>query len=312
MSRLEGRAKAPARSGELPEASLDARLPDGPPATPAISEDEFARFQDFFYRKTGIVFGNGKRYFVDRRLAERMVASGATSVRSYLLALKYDDPAEAELQRLINLMTVNETYFNREAYQLRCLVNSVLPEVVAGRAGQVSGPIRLWSLPCSTGEEPYSMAIELIENWKDVDRYDVEILASDIDSRVLAQARAGRYDERSLQHVTKAVRQRYFTRTDDGAWQVIDDLRASVDFSLVNLCDPKAMRRQNGRLDVIMCRNLLIYFDDVSRRQAAEAMFDALRPGGFVCLGHSESMSRISSLFTVRKFPDAIVYQKAF
>ncbi|TCZ64997.1 CheR family methyltransferase [Roseicella aquatilis] len=279
-------------------------------ATPAIGEEEFLRFQDFFYRKTGIVFGAAKRYFVDRRLVERLAATGFGSLRAYLLHLRFEDAEGEELQRLINAMTVNETYFYREEYQFRCLVSSILPEVVSARAAAEKRPVRLWSLPCSTGEEPYSLALQLLENWREVDRYDVEIVASDIDTQVLRQAQAGLYDDRAVQYLPATIKARHFTRIEQGRWQISEDLRGSVDFVQVNLSDRAAMRRHQGAFDVIFCRNLLIYFDDASRRQAVEALYDALRPGGFVCLGHSESMSRISSLFTVRKFPDAIVYQK--
>jgi len=282
----------------------------GEAAVSAISEAESLRFQDFFYRKTGIQFGPAKRYFVDRRLIERMSATGADSLNAYLVQLRYEDAGGQELQHLINAMTVNETYFYREEYQFRCLVNSILPELTAMRAPEDRRPLRLWSLPCSTGEEPYSLAIQLLENWPAVDRYDVQIVASDIDTSVIARARAGLYEDRSVQYLPASVKARYFTRTTDGRWRIVDDLRASVDFGPINLSDPSDMRCHKGAFDVIFCRNLLIYFDEVSSRRAAEAIFDALRPGGFVCLGHSESMSRISSLFTVRKFPDAIVYQR--
>jgi len=277
---------------------------------PTIEEEEFQRFQEFFYSRTGIVFGTAKRYFVDRRLIDRMVATGSASLRTYVAHLKYHAGGAAELQHLINAMTVNETYFYREEYQFHCLVNSILPEIVARRAPNDTRPLRLWSLPCSTGEEPYSMAISLLQNWREVDQYNVEIVASDIDTHVLASARAGLYDDRSVQYLSPAIRTRYFTRPTEGRWQLRDDVRGSVDFVPVNLSDRLDMRRQTEAFDVIFCRNLLIYFDDISRRQAADALFDALRPGGFLCLGHSESMSRISSLFIVRKFPDAIVYQK--
>lgn len=275
----------------------------------AISREEFERFQEFFYQKTGIIFGDAKRYFVDRRLNERFAATGSQTPAAYFQFLRYDDRRGEELQHLINLMTVNETYFYREEYQLRCLVNAILPEIAAARPARDRRPIRLWSLPCSTGEEPYSLAIHMLEHWPDVDLFDIEIVASDIDTRVLAQAKAGLYDDRSVQYLPDAVKARYFTYSG-GHWQIIDDLRNSVDFQPVNISDSRDMRHHRGAFDVIFCRNLLIYFDDLSRRLAAEAMFDALRPGGFVCLGHSESMSRISSLFTVRKFADAIVYQK--
>ncbi len=211
MSGLAPRLQAARPSGAAaPEAA----------SPPAIGEEEFQRFQDFFYRKTGIVFGSAKRYFVDRRLNERVAASGLGSLRAYLLHLKYEDRAGDELQRLINAMTVNETYFYREEYQFRCLVASILPEVVAGRAPGEPRPIRLWSLPCSTGEEPYSMAIQLLENWREVDRHDVEIAASDIDTRVIARAQEGLYDDRAVQYLPAAVRQRYFARTGDGRWRI--------------------------------------------------------------------------------------------
>jgi chemotaxis protein methyltransferase CheR len=280
------------------------------PTVIAIGDAESQRFQEFFYRKTGIQFGAVKRYFVDRRLTERMAATGATSLNAYLLQLRNEDSGGREMQRLINSMTVNETYFYREEYQFRCLVASILPEIVAERAPGELRPLRLWSLPCSTGEEPYSLALQLLENWPAVDRYDVQITASDIDTRVVSQAKAGLYEDRSVQYLPDAVMARYFTYSADGRWQISDDLRSSVDFGVVNLNDRNDMRRHNGVFDVIFCRNLLIYFDELSSRQAAEALFDALRPGGFICLGHSESMSRMSSLFLVRKFPDAIVYQK--
>lgn len=283
---------------------------DALPAT--LNDEDVKRFHEFFYRKTGIVFGAAKGYFVDRRLSDRIAATGNPSLRAYMLHLKYDDNGGDELQHLINAMTVNETYFYREEYQFRCLVTAILPEIVASRQRRQSEPIRLWSLPCSTGEEPYSLAIQLLENWRDVDRYMLEIVASDIDTRVLAHARAGLYEDRSVQYLPASVKSRYFNHTEEGKWQVIDDLRASVDFVPVNLNDRLAMRHHKNAFDVIFCRNLLIYFDDISRRQAAEALFDSLRPGGFVCLGHSESMSRMSSLFTVRKFSDGIVYQKPF
>jgi chemotaxis protein methyltransferase CheR len=280
-----------------------------PPAT-AISDDEFQRFQDLFYRKTGIIFGAAKRYFVDRRLEERIAATGTGSMAAYLAHLRHDHRAGEELQLLINTMTVNETYFYREVYQFRCLISALLPEIVAHRTPRDRRPLSLWSLPCATGEEPYSIAIQLLENWPDADRHDIEIVASDIDTAVLARARAGLYDDRSVQYLPAAVKARYFRPAPGGDWQIIDALRASVDFVAVNLADRDAMRRYRGAFDVIFCRNLLIYFDDVSRRQATDCLFDALRPGGFVCLGHSESMSRFSELFTVRKFPDGTVYQK--
>ncbi|GJE27663.1 CheR family methyltransferase [Methylobacterium organophilum] len=274
---------------------------------PDVSESDFTRFRDFFYRKTGIMFGDNKRYFVDKRLQERMLATGQVAFRDYFNTLRFQ-ASGAEFQALVNLMTVNETYFYREEYQFHCLIRSILPEVV--RAKRPGAPVRIWSVPCSTGEEPYSIAFQLLDNWAEVDRYDIEIVASDIDTTVIEQARRGLYGERAVQHVPKATLDR-FTRRVRGAYEVLPDIRDSIAFHQVNLSDPLSTRQFRG-FDVVFCRNLLIYFDDASRRDAAQTIFEALRPGGFVCLGHSESMSRISSLFAIRKFAEAIVYQKPF
>ena len=271
-----------------------------------VTDLDFQKFAEFFYRKTGIHFDEGKRYFVDKRLVERIEASGAESFRSYFTALRFEANG-AEMQQLINIMTVNETYFFRETYQFDCLVNDMLDEVT--RHKKPGARLRIWSIPSSTGEEPYSIAIYLLERWPQLDRYDVEILSSDIDTEVLRLAERGVYSARSVGQLPEAYLRKYFTAGSGGEWRISRDLVDAVQFSHVNLADPADTRRFRD-IDVIFCRNLLIYFDDLSRRVAAEALFDTLSPGGFLCLGHSESMSRMSSLYTVRRFNDAMVYQK--
>ncbi len=281
------------------------------PVTPAqasdqISEEDFLKFREFFYRKTGIYFEESKRYFVDKRLVERLAATGTASFREYFVNLRFDTRG-AELQQLVNVMTVNETYFFREEYQFKCMVTSLLPEIARNkRPGE---PIRIWSIPSSSGEEPYSICLYLLEHWPDIANYDVEIVASDIDTDILAQAKQGIYSQRSVQNLPAALLQKYFKKTRTGDWQISNDLREAVDFTQCNLSDPLSARAYH-HFDLIFCRNLLIYFDDVSRRGAADVFYNALNPGGFICLGHSESMSRISSVFRIRKFADAIVYQK--
>lgn len=282
-------------------------LPSTPAAAkPTISDAEFEKFADFFYRKTGIRFDTAKRYFVDKRLIDRMQATGADSFRDYFVALRFE-ASGAELQHLVNVMTVNETYFFREAYQFDCLVNHLMDEVAARK--KPGERIRIWSIPSSTGEEPYSIAIYLLERWAGIHRHDVEILSSDIDTEVLDSARRGVYSARSVGQLPKPYLDKYFTPAGEGQWRISRELVESVEFSRVNLSDSNDTRRFRD-IDVIFCRNLLIYFDDLSRRVAAEAMYDAMAPGGFICLGHSESMSRISSLFSVRRFPEAMVHQK--
>jgi chemotaxis protein methyltransferase CheR len=271
-----------------------------------ITEAEYQKFCEYFYRRTGISFGENKRYFVDKRLVGRIEKTGSHSFDRYFDSLRRYD-ATAEIERLINLLTINETYFYREDHQFACMVHSILPELVVRR--HKGDRIRIWSMPCSTGEEPYSIAMYLLENWQQVDDYDIEILASDIDTNVLRAAEAGLYDTRSLHRLDRSLIQRYFAPTAGEQFQLIDAVRQSVRFSKVNASDLAAMRGFSA-IDIIYCRNMLIYFDDRSRLQTAESFYDSLSDGGFICLGHSESMSRISPLFTVRMFPQAIVYQK--
>jgi chemotaxis protein methyltransferase CheR len=274
----------------------------------AILDEEFAKLCEFFYRKTGIMFDARKKYFVERRVIDRMNKIGCTTFREYFSTIRFE-ASGAELQCLVNQMTVNETYFFREDYQFKALVQGILPDLAALRKNEE--PIRIWSVPCSSGEEPYSLAIYILEHWADADRHDIEILASDIDSAILTAASTGIYEERSLQRLSRELIGKYFVRQRDRRYRISDEIRGSIDFFRGNVIDPQFMRMFRS-IDVIFCRNMLIYFDDKSRRETIEAMYDCLRPGGYICLGHSESMSRISSLFRPRKHADSIIYQKPF
>lgn len=274
--------------------------------TGIITTPDFEKFRDFFYRKTGIRFEDSKRYFVDKRLLERMEKTQHTSFRSYFTFMRFQASGE-EVQQLINTMTVNETYFYREQYQFECMVENVLNEIAAVKTK--GDTIRIWSIPSSTGEEPYSIALFLLEHWPLINEFDVEIFSSDIDSKVLAMCEQGLYSKRSVKNIPAKTLAKYFTQTKDGSYQIDEDIRCAVSFSRVNLSKSTETSKYKN-FDLIFCRNLLIYFDDISRRQAAETFYDALCSNGFLFLGHSESMSRISSLFNVRKFDKAIVYQK--
>jgi len=272
----------------------------------SITDVEFERFRDFFYRKTGIKFEGSKRYFVDKRLLERMQQTGHSSFRSYFTFMRFQATRD-ELQELINSMTVNETYFFREEYQFKCMAEELLNEVVSNKAKGEG--IRIWSIPSSSGEEPYSIALYLLEHWPLLNKIDVEICSSDIDSKMLQNCRKGIYSQRSVKQLPKALLKRYFKELPGERFQIDRELRESIQFTQVNLSD-RAQARRYRNFDLIFCRNLLIYFDEASRRQAAELFYDALNPGGYIFLGHSESMSRISSLFSVRKFSKALAYQK--
>jgi chemotaxis protein methyltransferase CheR len=273
--------------------------------TAPVTEEEFHRLCEFLYRRTGMVFAESKRFYVDRRVADRMAATGAPSFASYFARLR--GGLDGEIEQFINAVTVNETYFYREDHQLQCLTSDLLGRRTAGKPRGEA--VRIWSIPCSTGEEPYSIAMWLLENWPQVDTYDVEIVGSDIDTQVLEAARQGIYGRRALMRLSAALIDKYFELSGEEQWRIIEELRQSVRFSTVNVMEA-AETRPYGRFDVIFCRNMLIYFDDASRRVAAENLYESLLPGGYICLGHTESMSRISPLFEVCRYADAIVYQR--
>lgn len=272
---------------------------------PVLSEDDFRRLCDFIYRRTGMVFNDVKRYYVERRVAERISITASRSFSDYFSKLRSDELGEIE--QFINAFTINETYFYREDYQLKCLTSDLLAKRI--RHKRSGDSLRIWSVPCSTGEEPYSIAMWLLENWPLVDDYEIEIIGSDIDTQVLELARMGIFGKRALMRLSPYLVEKYFSKLADDQWQIIGDLRESVRFTQVNIVE-SSETRPCGQFDVIFCRNVLIYFDDASRRVAAENLYENLFPGGFICLGHTESMSRISSLFEVGNFSDAIVYRR--
>jgi len=270
-----------------------------------VTPEEYSKVCDFLYRRTGMLFTEAKRYYVQRRVSERMAFLKIASFPTYYAYLRSD--VDREIEQFINALTVNETYFYREEHQLRCLSSDLLNERVRSKARGAA--LRIWSVPCATGEEPYSIAMWLLENWPEVDVQDVEIVGSDIDTACLTAAREGEFGQRALMRLSPGLIGKYFVPTGESRWRIVEDLRGSVQFTSANLTDGAQMRA-HGRFDVVFCRNVLIYFDDASRRLAAENLFECLVPGGFICLGHTESMSRISPLFEVRRFADAIVYQR--
>ncbi|MBB2899546.1 chemotaxis protein methyltransferase CheR [Kineococcus radiotolerans] len=273
-----------------------------------LTDAQFGRVREWIYRRTGIQFGDNKRYFVDKRVATCVREHGG-DFNLWFASLRAG-ANDRVAQQLVNELTVNETYFLREDHQFDSLVRSVLPGIAeARRTRRDRSPIRILSVPCSTGEEPYSIAIRLLSDWPGIEEFDVEIVAADIDTRVLDLARRGEYGSRSMHRVPPAVRAEFFERAEGDRHRVREDVRGAIDFTLANLTDTAQMRTFRA-FDVVFCRNVLIYFDELSSRRAAENLFGALRPGGFLFLGHSESMSRISPIFDPVRLPEGIAYQR--
>jgi len=267
----------------------------------------FAKLSEFIYRKSGIFLEESKHYEkINKFVVTRISQLDLDSFRKYFFKLRFEDSDASEFQELMNAVTVNETYFFREHDQFEVLVNDVLPQLHKTRP--IDEPLRILSSPCSTGEEPYSMVLYLLEEAGLIEERDIEIIGIDIDSNVIKKAQDGKFSERSVHAIPPLQVQNYFKKVGM-SYQLIDDLVGAVEFKVVNIFDKSALR-DLGKFDVIFSRNMLIYFDDASKKEVAMNFYDMLKPEGYVFLGHAEYMSRIVSVFKAKKFGGSLIYQK--
>lgn len=270
--------------------------------------EDFIKLRRLIYERTGIFFGDNKIYYVKKRLQKRMEICGFDTAKEYLKYLTLFDTQNREFQNLINLLTINETYFFREFSQLQVFAEACLDEIVRQKLANGDRTIKVFSAGCSTGEEPYTLAIILREMLDDFDLWEVMIKAVDIDENVLVKARQGKYDSRSVKDVPPSYLRKYFLTPATGEFVVKPEIKELVVFEHLNLMDRRALRYENN-YDFIFCRNVLIYFNDASRKQIVDRFYTMLNKGGYIFLGHAESLSRISTAFKIRRTNGHIVYQ---
>jgi len=273
-----------------------------------MSSDEFKMIRDFILERSGIYFAENKMYLVKNRLAKRMEELQIKTVRDYFYHVKYD-LSMREFNRLMDLVTTNETSFFRNEPQLLAFSDEVLPMLIAEKTKQQGAKtLRIWSAGCSTGEEPYTLAIQILEKLHSLAGWNVEIIANDISEQVLQRARHGEYNGITLRGVKPDMLSRYFTASGD-SYRVKPELKMMVKFSHLNLNDPRQISMING-MDVVFCRNVMIYFNDDVKKQLVRGFYNALRPGGYFFIGHSETLHGISKAFKLVYFKNALVYQK--
>jgi len=263
---------------------------------------EFRELRDVIYSKFGIYISKNKIYFLKKRVENRLKALGLKNVEDYIKYLRFFDKAGKELQNLINSVTINETYFFREFPQLQAFAEYCLPEVI-----EKKNNIKVLSAGCSTGEEPYTLSIILNEMLDPFHKF--KIVAVDIDEKALEKARTGIYNSRSVKDVPEVYLKKYFDILPSG-FLVKQIVKANVDFRKANLMDRDILLSLGRNFDFIFCRNVLIYFSDESRRKVVENFYSMMNPGGYIFLGHSESMSRITTAFKLKRAGNFIVYQK--
>lgn len=272
-----------------------------------LSKENFSKMSEFIYRKSGIFLAEEKHFEkLAKYIDEHAKTFGYDCFRKYFYKLRFDDKEGTVFQELMNAMTINETYFFREKDQFEVLANKVLPELHDNLLD--SRPLRILSSPCSSGEEAYSIALHILEEGRVVEKRDIEIVGIDINSTVIEKGRNAIYNERSVHAIPKDILFKWFEKKNSG-YELIKDLQGSVNFKVVNVFDSAEMRKL-GKFDVIFSRNMLIYFDDASRKKVAMTFYDMLHPDGYVFLGHAEYMSRIVSIFNAKKIDSTLIYQK--
>ena len=261
-------------------------------------------FRDLIHDRLGLSYEPAQFDQVGERLAPLIVARGLGSFMDYYYVLKYsDDPAE--WGRVMDALSVPETYFWREIDQLRAVVDHVVPELAERGRDQ---PIRIWCMPCASGEEPLTIAMLLQEaGW--FDRVPIDITGSDASPSAIAKARAGRYGPRAFRSLPPAMQEKYFQPAGERLWTVSPDLQRRVRFDVVNLMDDETVAR-HAAVPVIFCRNLFIYFSDQSIRHAAGVLAQAMPDPAYLCLGASESLLRLATRFDLREIGGAFVYVK--
>jgi chemotaxis protein methyltransferase CheR len=273
-----------------------------------IAVEQLQKLGQQIYQKLGLYFDEKKIYFLKARVAKRMVALGIDNARDYVFMVTYADPDGLEMQALANLVTTNETYMFREYDQLQAFANFCLPEVLSAKQARGDRKLRIWCAGCSSGEEAYTLAMILQEVFPQAQSWDCKIVASDIDQNMLRKVAAARYGQRSVNDVPQEYKQKYLS--GDGEDYVVRRRTAAlVEIAHLNLHDRMAMRAMRG-FDFVFCRNVLIYFDDLSRKAVVDHFYSALNPGGYIFLGHSESIGRITPAFKLRRFENHLVYVK--
>lgn len=270
-----------------------------------LSEDVFRLIRDIIRDYCGLYFDDSSKYILEKRLTRRIRNHQFNDFRDYYRFIRYDRNSEEEFSAIIDVLTVNETYFFREMNQLRALNDEILEELKETNKDRKI--LRIWSAGCSTGEEPYTIAMMI--NEKGIfNGWDIEIHGSDINQRVLQTARKGVYRKNSFRTTEPYYMLKYFIE-EDGTYRIGDNIRKYVNFSYLNLLDPFKTKFM-GKMDVILCRNVLIYFDSASRKKVIENFYDRLTDGGYLLLGHAESLINISTSFTLRHLKNDMVYQR--
>lgn len=272
-----------------------------------MSDEEFRLLRDFVYQHCGLHFTEDSRYLLEKRLSKRLAHHQLKTFKDYYYLLRYNQHKEQELNEVVDALTTNETYFFREEFQLKTFTQEILPELCHRKEKEGERRLRIWSAGCSTGEEPYTIAMLLLE-LPFLHGWQIDIVGTDISQKVLQVARKGVYGSSSFRSTDPGYQRKYFSEVD-GKFRIADEVKRLVTISHLNLFDAPRVALL-GKMDVVFCRNVIIYFDLAGKKKVVESFYQRLRPEGFLLLGHSESLMNITNAFALRHFAHDMVYQR--
>jgi chemotaxis protein methyltransferase CheR len=268
-----------------------------------MTDSEFRMFCELIRNHCGLHFGPESRFLLEKRIARRMSELAIGSFAAYHYLLRSERDGGQEMANAVDELTTNETYFFRELSPLRALVEEIVPEF----RQRSNRPVSIWSAGCSSGEEPYTVLMLAREAGLEPGK-DIHVYASDISRRVLGKARRGVYRDASFRDTESYFKEKYFVEKD-GSWTIRDEVKRHVDFIHLNLVD-RAKIAILGAMDVILCRNVIIYFDTDTKRRVIQTYHEKLVPGGYLLVGHAESLLNLSNDFALRHFRNDMVYRK--
>lgn len=274
-----------------------------------LQPETFKQLRDFIYEKCGISFQENKIYLLEDRLNHRLQERDFSTFEEYVHFLRYDPRRDEEIKELYKSVTTNETSFFRDSLQLDAFKTGILPKVVEMKSLSSDKRIKIWSAGCSTGEEPYTLAMIMMEEGLILKGFTPTIFASDISDGVLQSAKRAVYGEYSTRNTPEIYRKRYFYLDGGGGLGVAPDIKSLIRFENINLLDHAKMRMVR-EMDVIFCRNVLIYFDDNAKKKVLASFYDSLAKGGYLVIGFSESLFNLTRAFRPVSINRIVVYQK--
>ena len=293
-----------------PIETVETAAKTAPTETQDLRDPSYLKIRDVVYQISGIYHPEEKLYLLAARCARRMTAVKAATPSEYLDHLTVRGSREAELRLLLNEITIGETYMFRSPQQLEALRSVILPQILQDKAALGFKRLHVWSAGCSTGEEPYTLAMFLLELKETLlCGWTFDILATDLNDNSLVAAKAGIYGEYALRSTSDLLRRKYFKTYDQNRLQAGEELKSLIRFDRVNLTDDSKMTFLKG-MDLIFCCNVLIYFDLASKRKVMQHFYANLLPGGYLFLGHAESLYQVDDRFHLMHFPGAIGYWK--